>query len=116
MCPPTISNQSPHDFQLAFKHVRHLSAIVDLTSRCAGAAHEAQSTLSQGVNEQEIGMTVMGTIAATPDYAAIKTKQNAAWASGDYARIGTTLQIVGENLAEAMDLSPDRQGARRGSR
>ncbi|MGI9426039.1 MAG: class I SAM-dependent methyltransferase [Hyphomicrobiaceae bacterium] len=42
----------------------------------------------------------------SPDYAAIKTKQNAAWASGDYAKIGTTLQIVGEDLAEAMDLSP----------
>ena len=27
--------------------------------------------------------------------------------SGDYARIGTTLQIVGENLAEALDVSPD---------
>ena len=44
---------------------------------------------------------------ATPDYTAIKAKQNAAWASGDYARIGTTLQIVGENLAEAMDLDVD---------
>ena len=43
---------------------------------------------------------------ATPDYAAIKSRQNAAWASGDYARIGTTLQIVGETLAEAMDLRP----------
>ncbi|MGA7322925.1 MAG: class I SAM-dependent methyltransferase [Rhodomicrobium sp.] len=42
-----------------------------------------------------------------PDYAGIKTKQNAAWGSGDYARIGTTLQIVGESLAEALDLSPD---------
>jgi ubiquinone/menaquinone biosynthesis C-methylase UbiE len=42
-----------------------------------------------------------------PDYAAIKTKQNAAWGSGDYARIGTTLQIVGESLAEALDLNPD---------
>jgi hypothetical protein len=42
----------------------------------------------------------------TPDYTAIKTKQNAAWASGDYARIGITLQATGENLAEAMDLSP----------
>lgn len=41
-----------------------------------------------------------------PDYAAIKTKQNAAWGSGDYAKIGTTLQIVGEDLAEAMDLRP----------
>jgi ubiquinone/menaquinone biosynthesis C-methylase UbiE len=42
----------------------------------------------------------------TPNYAAIKAKQNAAWASGDYARIGTTLQIVGEDLAEAMNLRP----------
>ncbi len=41
-----------------------------------------------------------------PDYTAIKTKQNAAWASGDYAVIGTTLQIVGENLAETLDLVP----------
>lgn len=41
-----------------------------------------------------------------PDYEAIKAKQNAAWASGDYARIGATLQIVGENLAETMDLRP----------
>ncbi|MCL4768083.1 MAG: methyltransferase domain-containing protein [Hyphomicrobiaceae bacterium] len=48
----------------------------------------------------------MTQIPAVPDYAAIKSKQNAAWASGDYARIGTTLQIVGESLAEAMDLSP----------
>jgi SAM-dependent methyltransferase len=42
----------------------------------------------------------------SPDYVSIKSKQNAAWASGDYARIGTTLQIVGEDLAEAMDLRP----------
>jgi len=42
----------------------------------------------------------------TPDYTAIKSKQNAAWASGDYARIGITLQIVGETLAEAMDIDP----------
>lgn len=46
------------------------------------------------------------TAETTPDYAAIKVRQNAAWASGDYARIGTTLQIVGETLAEAMDLVP----------
>jgi SAM-dependent methyltransferase len=40
------------------------------------------------------------------DYTAIKSRQNAAWASGDYARIGITLQIVGESLAEALDLRP----------
>lgn len=39
-----------------------------------------------------------------PDFSAIKAKQNAAWSSGDYAIVGTTLQIVGETLAEAMDL------------
>ena len=42
-----------------------------------------------------------------PNYSAIKAKQNAAWASGDYAKIGTTLQIVGEELAEVLDLPPD---------
>src|ERR1700680_4477805 len=52
-------------------------------------------------------MTNMSHSTAVPDYTAIKSKQNAAWASGNYGKIGTTLQIVGESLAEAMDLSPD---------
>ncbi len=43
-------------------------------------------------------------IAATPDLAAIKQRQQATWASGDFAVIGTTLQIVGESLAEAVDV------------
>jgi ubiquinone/menaquinone biosynthesis C-methylase UbiE len=42
--------------------------------------------------------------AARPDFAAIKQKQQATWASGDFAVVGTTLQIVGESLAEAIDL------------
>jgi SAM-dependent methyltransferase len=42
--------------------------------------------------------------APAPDLAAIKTRQQATWASGDYAVIGTTLQIVGEALAEAADV------------
>jgi SAM-dependent methyltransferase len=40
----------------------------------------------------------------TPDLAAIKRNQQATWASGDFAVIGTTLQIVGETLAEAVDI------------
>ena len=40
----------------------------------------------------------------TPDLAAVKTRQQAAWSSGDYAIVGTTLQIVGEQLCEALDL------------
>ena len=42
----------------------------------------------------------------TPDYTAIKSKQNLAWASGDYSVVGTTVQIVGENLAETLNLKP----------
>lgn len=42
-----------------------------------------------------------------PDLVAVKSKQQATWSSGDYAAVGTTLQIVGETLAEAMDLRPD---------
>ena len=41
----------------------------------------------------------------TVDFDAIKTKQQATWSAGDYAVIGTTLQIVGENLCEAVDVS-----------
>jgi SAM-dependent methyltransferase len=40
----------------------------------------------------------------TPDFAAIKIRQQTAWSSGDYAVVGTTLQIVGESLCEAVDL------------
>jgi SAM-dependent methyltransferase len=39
-----------------------------------------------------------------PDFAAIKQRQQATWASGDFAVVGTTLQIVGESLAEAVDV------------
>src|SRR5215831_21055100 len=43
-------------------------------------------------------------VSPAPDYAAIKQRQQATWASGDFAVIGTTLQIVGESLAEAVDI------------
>jgi len=43
-------------------------------------------------------------IPAAPDYAAVKQRQQATWASGDFAIIGVTLQIVGEALAEAANI------------
>ncbi len=43
------------------------------------------------------------------DYAAIKARQQSAWSTGDYAVVGTTLQMVGELLCEALDL---RSGSR----
>ena len=59
----------------------------------------------------------MSAVAAIPtpakppaaDLAAVKTRQQPAWATGNYAVVGTTLQIVGENLCEALDL---RSGSR----
>src|SRR5688572_33329308 len=48
--------------------------------------------------------TVLQCPPSVPDLAAIKARQQATWASGDYSIIGITLQIVGESLCEAVDL------------
>ena len=52
---------------------------------------------------------VPASLPASPDLAAIKQRQQAAWSSGNYAVVGTTLQIVGERLAEAVDLRWDER-------
>ena len=49
---------------------------------------------------------VLSTHPPAADFSAVKTKQQAAWSAGDYAVVGTTLQIVGESLCEALDLRP----------
>ena len=43
------------------------------------------------------------------DLAAVKDRQQLAWSSGDYAIVGTTLQIVGEGLCEAVDLRSNQR-------
>jgi ubiquinone/menaquinone biosynthesis C-methylase UbiE len=50
-------------------------------------------------------------LAPTPriDLEALKERQHKAWSSGDYAVVGTTLQIVGEELCEALDIRPGQQ-------
>ncbi|MDP3689977.1 class I SAM-dependent methyltransferase [Bradyrhizobium sp.] len=42
--------------------------------------------------------------AMAADLAAVKSRQQRAWSSGDYSVVGVTLQIVGEMLCEAIDL------------
>jgi SAM-dependent methyltransferase len=61
--------------------------------------------------KQQLAVQTMhtSTTASSPpnapvDFNAIKQRQQATWASGDFAIIGTTLQIVGESLAEAVDV------------
>jgi ubiquinone/menaquinone biosynthesis C-methylase UbiE len=53
--------------------------------------------------------TIAQDTAAAPAAPSIKARQQAMWASGDFAVIGTTLQIVGEVLCEAIDLRSSAQ-------
>src|SRR6185437_8435034 len=46
---------------------------------------------------------------ATIDVDAIKARQHVTWSSGDYAVVGSTLQIVGEMLCEAVDLRSNQR-------
>lgn len=50
--------------------------------------------------------TATARVQSAPSLDDIKARQQGAWASGDYAVIGTTLQIVGEQLCETIDLQP----------
>ena len=50
-------------------------------------------------------MNIMTPIAEA-GYGTINTKRNAAWSSGDYRKFGVTLQITGEELAEAAEVAP----------
>jgi ubiquinone/menaquinone biosynthesis C-methylase UbiE len=54
-------------------------------------------------------MDVRTVTPATIDLATIKSRQQVAWRAGDYAMIGTTLQIVGEMLCEAVDLRSNQR-------
>ena len=55
------------------------------------------------MNETLVGARPESTT-TQPDLAAVKARQQGAWSSGDYAVVGTTLQIVGEELCEALDI------------
>ena len=52
-----------------------------------------------------VASTAVQNVQPSPvDLGALKTRQQGAWSSGDYAVVGTTLQIVGEELCEALDI------------
>jgi SAM-dependent methyltransferase len=65
-------------------------------------AHGREPFYSNSFNNEDKQMNIPST---TIDFTAIKQRQQATWATGDYAVIGTTLQIVGETLCEAVDVS-----------
>jgi ubiquinone/menaquinone biosynthesis C-methylase UbiE len=58
---------------------------------------------------QRHDMNMHSPVIPVHDLAAVKVKQYAAWSSGDYAVVGTTLQIVGESLCEAVDVRSNQR-------
>src|SRR6476661_7561793 len=54
-------------------------------------------------------MNIQTTAPAAIDLTAVKTKEQMAWSSGDYTVVGTTLQIVGERICEAVDLRSNQR-------
>jgi len=62
------------------------------------------AAMHDGSTEMETAMATVTTAAASPSLASVKAKQQAAWLTGNYAIVGTTLQIVGETLCESLDL------------
>ncbi|MBS0535402.1 MAG: class I SAM-dependent methyltransferase [Proteobacteria bacterium] len=54
-----------------------------------------------------MSQAAVSTIKSNPapaDLTALKARQQGAWSAGDYAVVGTTIQIVGEMLCEAVDV------------
>jgi ubiquinone/menaquinone biosynthesis C-methylase UbiE len=56
------------------------------------------------MTEAQSPVSTDATPRSTVDLTAVKARQQAMWASGDFGVVGTTLQIVGETLCEALDL------------
>ena len=55
------------------------------------------------------GYRRMATQPQAPDLKAIKERQQKAWSSGDYGKVGATLVIMAEMLCEAVDLRPGQR-------
>jgi SAM-dependent methyltransferase len=53
--------------------------------------------------------TIGNSTSAISDLATLKIRQQTAWSSGNYAVVGSTLQIVGEALCETLDLRSGRR-------
>jgi ubiquinone/menaquinone biosynthesis C-methylase UbiE len=104
---PASRNNQAH---LKNKSSARQSLSVALTASSAQFARDhrdrnaPEETMTQAQAIRQDPTAHQGAPAAIPDLAALKNRQQMAWSSGDYAVVGTTLQIVGEQLCEALDL------------
>jgi ubiquinone/menaquinone biosynthesis C-methylase UbiE len=80
------------------------AAKLDRCDRDSDATAAKSTTTRRIIMVSAVVTTTQDSLHDQPDLKAIKIRQQGAWSSGDYAVIGTTLQIVGEELCEALDL------------
>ncbi len=76
-----------------------------IKERQGGARRETDKRTSQG-RDSKVRSTDEMTTPQTPDLQTIKGRQQKAWSSGDYGKVGVTLLMMAEHLAEAADLQP----------
>jgi ubiquinone/menaquinone biosynthesis C-methylase UbiE len=69
-----------------------------------GRQHSRLTTPWRTIMSSTLPVTNQSRPAPPINLDAVKARQQGAWSSGDYAVVGTTLQIVGEELCEALDL------------
>src|ERR1700751_1602832 len=95
-----------------------MSSIADARSLVLSSERSMCTWRSRGPDDQSRARSIRGrtqtmniqrAIHPTIAFASVKARQQAAWAAGDYAVVGTTLQIVGESLCEAVDLRSDQR-------
>ena len=102
--PDAAGTRVPHDEAMAKRSTadaRWAEAVTELMVH--GRDGEAAELAARHLTT--LKETTMTTTSTTVDFDAIKNRQQGTWSSGDYAVIGTTLQITGETLCEAVDVA-----------
>ena len=102
--------EASHSAGLLWDCAQHWCAAAESQHALRVLISGARHFLAIGATEHAIDASERWEIhRPAPDFAAIKVRQQATWASGDFAIVGTTLQIVGELLAEAADVRADER-------
>jgi ubiquinone/menaquinone biosynthesis C-methylase UbiE len=69
-----------------------------------GCGTPKQSKFRGNVDVEAFAAKEMTMSTSLPDYGAIKVRQQAAWATGDYAVVGSGILLMAELVCEAMDV------------
>src|SRR6185295_5024393 len=99
----------PHPFPRRLPRWPPRAAATRPTDGAQEAPRQAADFQRQSPNRRIVMATSLATLSqnqppAQVDLSVLKTRQHGAWSSGDYAVVGTTLQIVGEQLCETLDV------------